>query len=145
IGLKQLSRELTALKRRPETEWLGGADSQALQQALQDLHRAFVNFFEGRSRYPRFKSRKRDPLRFRVPQRVKVFEGKVYVPKAGWVRIRQSRPVAEATKGATFRRQADGHWYVSLVVEFEVPHVVLPGPDPADVVGIDLGLKDFVV
>jgi putative transposase len=145
IGLKQLSDELTALKRQPETAWLREADSQALQQALKDLHRAFVNFFEKRARYPRFKSRKRDPLRFRIPQRVKVEAGKVYVPKVGWVRIRQSRDVAEATRSATFRKRADGHWYVSLVVEFEMPDVALPTPDPAKVVGLDLGLKDFAV
>jgi putative transposase len=140
IGLEQLSDELTALKRQPETAWLREADSQALQQALKDLHRAFVNFFEKRARYPRFKSRKRDPLRFRIPQRVKVS-----VPKVGWVRIRQSREVTETTRSATFRRQADGHWYVSLVVEFEMPDAALPTPDPAKVIGIDLGLKDFVV
>lgn len=145
IGLKQLSDELTALKRHPETAWLREADSQALQQALRDVHRAFVNFFEKRARYPRFKSRKRDPLRFRIPQRAKVESGKVYVPKVGWVRIRQSQPVTEATRSATFRRQADGHWYVSLVVEFEMPDVALPTPDPAKVVGVDLGLKDFAV
>jgi putative transposase len=104
-----------------------------------------VNFFEKRARYPRFKACKRDPLRFRIPQRVKVSDGKVYVPKVGWVRIRQSQPVTEKTRSATFRRQADGHWYVSLVVEFEMPDVALPMPDPAKVVGIDLGLKDFAV
>jgi putative transposase len=145
IGLKQLSDELTALKRQPETAWLREADSQSLQQALKDLHRAFRNFFEKRARYPRFKSRRRDPLRFRIPQRVQVEGGKVYVPKVGWVGIRQSRPVTEATRSATFRRQADGHWYVSLVVEFEMPDVALPSPDPAKVVGIDLGLKEFAV
>lgn len=145
IGLKQLSDELTVLKRQPETAWLREADSQALQQALKDLHRAFVNLFERRSRYPRFKSRKRDPLRFRIPQRVKVADGKVYVPKVGWVRIRQSQTVTETTKSATFRLQADGHWYVSLIVEFEMPDVALPTPDPAKVAGIDLGLKDFAV
>jgi putative transposase len=140
-----LNRELTELKRRPGMEWLRAADAQSLQEALRDLDRAFVNFFEKRARFPRFKSKKRDPLRFRVPQRVKVEYGKVYVPKVGWVRIRQSQPVTEATRSATFRRQADGRWYVSLVVAFEMPDVVLPSPDPAKVVGIDLGLKDFAV
>jgi putative transposase len=42
-------------------------------------------------------------------------------------------------------RAADGHWYVSLVAEFEMPDVALPEPDPAHVIGIDLGLKDFAV
>lgn len=144
ISLQQLSAELTALKGKPETAWLSECDSQALQQVLADLARAFANFFERRARYPRFKSKKRDRARFRIPQRVKVADGKVYVPKVGWVRIRQSREVDGATKSATFAREADGHWYVSLMTEFEMPDVAIV-IDPAKVVGIDLGLKDFVV
>ena len=77
IPAAQLSAELTALKRQPGTDWLKEADSQALQQTLVDLDRAFRNFFEGRARFPRFKSRKRDAPRFRIPQRVKIAEGKV--------------------------------------------------------------------
>lgn len=143
ICLKQLSSELTALKQKPETAWLQEADSQLLQQVLKDLHRAFINFFEKRARYPRFKSRKRDPLRFRIPQRVQLADGKVYVPKVGKVRIRQSQTVEETTRSATFRRGADGKWYISLTVCFDMPDVPLPPPDPARVVGIDLGLNDF--
>jgi putative transposase len=143
IGLKQLSAELTALKGQPETAWLNEVDSQALQQALKDLHRAFVNFFERRARYPRFKSKKRDARRFRIPQRVKADAGKVYIPKVGWVHIRQSRDIDGTIKGATFRREADGHWYVSLSVEFEMLDIPLPAPDPEKTIGIDLGLIDF--
>ncbi len=143
ITLKRLSAELTALKQQPETAWLNEVDSQALQQVVKDLHRAFINFFAKRARYPRFKGRKRDPLRFRIPQRVTVKDGKVYVPKIGWVRIHQSRRVEGTTKSATFRRDACGHWYVTLIVEFEMPAVVLPPPNPAKVAGIDLGLKVF--
>jgi putative transposase len=143
IGLKQLSAELTALKGQPETAWLNEVDSQALQQALKDLHRAFVNFFEKRARYPRFKSKKRDARRFRIPQRVKIQGGKVYVPKVGWVRIRRSRDIDGTIKGATFKRSGDGYWYVTLTVEFEMPDVAIPTPDPAKVIGIDLGLIDF--
>ncbi len=143
ISLKALSAELTSLKSKPETAWLSECDSQALQQVLDDLRRAFVNFFERRARYPRFKSRKRDQARFRIPQRVKVSDGKVYVPKVGWVRIRQSREVDGATKSATFRREADGHWYVSLTTEFEMPDVAVVAVDPAKTIGIDLGLIDF--
>jgi putative transposase len=143
ISLKQLSAELTDLKRQPDTAWLQECDSQALQQALADLNQAFESFFEKRTRHPRFKSRKRDGARFRIPQRVKIKDGKVYVPKIGDVRIFQSQEVAEKTKSATFKRGADGKWYVSLVVEFEMPDVPIPAPDPAKTVGIDVGLIDF--
>ena len=143
ISLAQLSAELTALKQQPETAWLNEIDSQALQQALTDLYAAFMNFFEKRARYPRLKSRKRDRARFRIPQRVKIQEGKVYVPKMGWVRISQSQPVEGTTKSATFRRDARGHWFVTLTVCFELPEGPLLPPAADKVVGIDLGLIDF--
>jgi putative transposase len=143
ISLKQLSAELTALKQQPETAWLNEVDSQALQQVLKDQHRAFVNFFEKRARHPRFKSRKWDGARFRIPQRVKIQDGKVYVPKVGWVHTRQSQPVEGTTKSATFRRDARGYWFVTLTVELEMPDVPLLPPATDKVVGIDLGLIDF--
>jgi putative transposase len=145
IPASQLSRELTALKEQPETVWLREVDSQLLQQTLRDLDAAFRAFFDKRARFPRFKSKKRDTPRFRVPQRVKVVDGKVYVPKTGWVRIRQSQSIDGQTKSATFKRDACGHWYVTLTATFEVPDAPEVVPDPAKVVGIDAGLKDFAV
>jgi putative transposase len=118
-------------------------DSQSLQQALRDLDRTFVNFFENRARSPRFKNRRRDWARFLTPQRVNVNDGKVYISKVGHVRIRQSQPVTEPTKSATFGREADGNWYVSLTVEFKIPDATLPMPEGTNVVGIHLGLIDF--
>jgi putative transposase len=141
----ELSRRLTALKQQPETAWLQDVDAQAMQQVLADLQRAYLNFFKKRARFPRFKSRKRDKARFRIPQRVKVADGRVYVPKVGSVAIRQSRQVDGETKSATFKRDATGKWAVTLVTEFLMPDTSVPPADPFNVVGIDLGLKEFAV
>lgn len=143
LTLKTLYAELTALKTQPGTAWLRGADAQALQQVLRDLDRAFVNFFAKRARFPKFKAKKTDRARFRIPQKIKVIDGKVSVPKIGLVRIRQSMPIELPTKSATFKRDVKGHWFVTLVAEFEIPDVALPPPDPAKFIGIDLGLIDF--
>jgi len=145
ISAKQLSAELTALKAQPETAWLREMDSQALQQTLKDLDRAYINFFERRARFPRFKARKRDEQRFRIPQRVCVRDSTVIIPKIGAVKIRQSQPIDGSTKSATFKRDATGKWYVSLVTSFEMPDTPLPAPNPEQVVGLDMGLKDFAV
>jgi putative transposase len=141
----ELSRGLTALKRQPELAWLKEADSQALQQVLADLQRAYTNFFEKRARFPRFKSRKRDKARFRIPQRVSVVDKRVIVPKIGAVVIRQSQAIEGATKSATFKRDSRYNWDVTLVTEFTMPDTTLPVADPANVVGIDFGLKDLIV
>lgn len=143
ISARQLSSELTTLKGEPQTSWLMEADSQLLQQARKDVDRAFRNFFEKRSRFPRFRSRKAGHFAFRIPQSVKVEDGRVYVPKIGWVRIRQSREIEGKAKSATFKRDATGHWYVALTTEFEMPDVEPPAP--ANPVGVDLGLKDMFI
>lgn len=145
IPYSQLSAELTQLKKQPGMEWMKEVDSQSLQQGLGDLKQSFVGFFRKQNRYPKFKSRKTDRARFRIPQRVKVEDGKVYIPKIGWVRIHQSQPVEEKTKSATFTRDVCGHWYVSLLVEFEIPDTSLPDPNPDKIIGVDLGVKDFAV
>jgi len=71
IPAKQLSSELTALKKVPDTLWLKEADSQMLQQALRDVDRAFDAFFKKRSRFPRFRSKKAGHFAFRIPQLLK--------------------------------------------------------------------------
>src|ERR687884_1617075 len=135
LPARELSARLTALKDQPETAWLREMDSQLLQQVLADLQRAYVNFFERRARYPRFKSRKRDQARFRIPQRVRAVGRRVQVPKIGQARLRLSQAIEGQTKSATFKQDACGHWHVSLVAETQVPDVVLPLPDPACSVG----------
>jgi putative transposase len=143
ISAKQLSAELTALKSAPETLWLKEADSQMLQQALRDVERAYDAFFKKRSRFPKFRSKKVGHFAFRIPQRVRVVDGRVYVPKIGWVRIRQSREVEGSAKSATFKRDATGSWYVALTTEFEMPDAEPLAP--ANPIGVDLGLKDLFV
>jgi putative transposase len=144
ITATQLFRELTELKRRPDHGWLREIDSQLLQQAIWDLRQAYTNFFDRRAPYPSFKSRKRDPQRFRIPQRVRLVGKRIYVPKIGWVKVRLSRPVDLPTRAATFKRDPTGKWFVTLVSQFECPD-----PRPLDrssrCVGIDLGIKTFAV
>src|SRR5271165_5596630 len=52
--------------------WMALLPSQAPQQTLMDLDRAFVNFFEGRAEYPTFKRRTGVPPGIRWPQGVEV-------------------------------------------------------------------------
>ncbi len=154
IPAEHLSKELTALKSLPDTAWLKEMDSQVPQQALRDLQRAFVGFFEGRAKFPRFKGKSAGKQTFRIPQRIKTRSithqpnvGEVYCPKVGWVRFKKSRKIEGEIKGATFKRDALGHWFVTLTCRFEVPQASLesPPPDPERTIGLDAGLKDFVV
>jgi putative transposase len=143
ISRRELSAQLTQLKREPGFEWLREVDSQLLQQALVDLRRAFDAFFSRRAGFPRFSSRKAARHSFRIPQRVRLSGSKIYVPKVGEISLRLSRPVVGRIKGATFVRDSDGHWYASIVTESEVPPP--RNSDPDRPVGIDMGVVDLVV
>jgi putative transposase len=131
------------MKRQPGLEWLKEIDSQLLQQALADCKRAFTNFFERRARFPQFKKKKTGPHSFRIPQRVKVESGKVYCPKIGWIKIRQSQRVDLPLKSATFKQNAQGDWYISLVAEFDLPERERLPVNEETAVGLDLGLRSF--
>src|SRR5258708_17158326 len=53
-----LSAALTQLKKQEERIWLSEVSAVPLQQTLRHLDRAFINFFEGRSKYPTFKKKR---------------------------------------------------------------------------------------
>ena len=141
IGYVALAAELVKFKRLPETAFLKECHSQVLQQTLMDLDKAFVAFFEKRARFPKFKSRKRTPNAFRIPQNVTVTDGKVSVPKIGLVKVRLHRAMEGAVKGATIKQEANGHWHVTFV-----SHIELPDAEPVcnAPVGIDVGLESFL-
>jgi putative transposase len=61
------------LSLKKEEEWLGETYSQVLQSVSLNLSRAFVNFFEGRASYPKFK-RKHDKQSIQYPENVKLPE-----------------------------------------------------------------------
>jgi len=149
LSYNDLAAELTRLKQQPDTAWLRDMDSQSLQQALRDLDSAYQHFFrrvrkgEKKKGFPKFKSRKTDTPRFRIPQRVVLIDSFVSVPKIGLVKVVLHRPLEGVTRGATFKQEACGHWYISLVVEQQIA----PKADRPVVshIGIDVGLKTLAV
>ncbi len=131
-----------------EYPWLKTADSQALQQALKDLDRAYANFFEGRADYPNFK-RKFSVQSLRYPQRFKFKGNHIYLPKVGWVKIVRHRRI-EGThaqgvgwkmKNCTVSKTKTGKYFVSIQCEIETD----TSTPPTEAVGIDLGIKTFAV
>src|SRR5215216_5332320 len=121
-----------------EQPWLKEADSQALQQALKDLDRAYTNFFAGRAGYPTFYS-KHDTQSIRYPQRFKVADKRVYLPKVGWVTCVFHRTIAGEMKNCTVSKTKSGRYFVAIQCEMEMDDPI----PPTDAVGIDLGLTTF--
>lgn len=120
--------------------WLKEADSQALQQSLKDLDKAYTNFFDGRADYPNFKS-KHGNQSIRYPQRFKVTDKAIYLPKVGWVKAIFHRAIEGTMKNCTVSRTKTGKYFVSIQCELDLEET-----EPRDCsVGVDLGLKHFAV
>lgn len=139
LGYAALCKALTEWKEQQQTLWLNETPSQALQQALKNLERAYKNFFEKRADFPRFKKKGASDS-FRYPQGIKLDQGnsRVFLPKLGWLRYRNSRNVLGEVKNATVS-QSCGKWFVSIQTEREVDQPLPHG----EAVGIDMGIARF--
>ena len=142
LGYAALCRELTKWRHLKEKSFLAEAPTHPLQQALKDLERAYGNFFGGRGGLPKFHRRGRqDGFRYPDPKQIKHDEvnGRIFLPKLGWMRYRKSREIAGAIKQVTVSRKC-GRWYVSIQTERE-----LIGKERVNdsMVGIDMGVARF--
>lgn len=134
------AKELTQLKKKEETKWLKEINSQTLQYSLNCLDIAYQGFFNKRTKFPNFKS-KRSKNSFTVPQFTKVKNGKLFIPKFKGIKMIMERKIEGKIGKATISRTPTGKYFVSILTEKEYT----PVPTTGKKVGIDLGLKDFLV
>jgi putative transposase len=141
LGYAGLCKLLTEWRNSAETAWLADAPVHPLQQALKNLERAYSNFFAKRAGFPRFKKKgQSDSFRYPDPKQIKLDQAhsRLFLPKLGWLRYRNSRTVLGAVKNVTVSRSCD-KWFVSIQTEREIEQPIPTG----GAVGIDMGLVRF--
>jgi putative transposase len=132
---------MTKLKKEEETKWLKEVNSQTLQFALRSLDTAFLNFFRGNAQFPKFKSRKHKNT-FTVPQSGTIEDGKINIPKfKGGIKVKLHREVKGKVGKMSITKTPTGKYYVSIFTEQEIEDSYKTNKQ----VGIDLGIKDFVI
>jgi len=135
-----IKKQLPELKK--ELEWLTLTYSQCLQQVCINLGTAFKNFFEKRSRYPRFKS-KHGKQSIQYPQNVKIGGNFLKLPKIGEVKAVIHRAIEGKVKTVTVSRNDSRQYHASILFDDgkEKPSPSTEGK----AVGVDLGLNDFAI
>lgn len=138
--LNYVSQAADLTRLRAEFDWVRAVYVSCQQQALRDLDRAFQNFFAGRAGFPRprkrgFNDNFRIPGREIATKRLNAKWSAIRLPKIGWVKFRDTRPLRGALKNVAVCLDA-GVWHVSFACEIE--HEA-PAPSP-QVVGIDRGV-----
>ena len=113
------ANELKELKRVEGFEWLKAPPAQLLQQALKDLNRSFLSFWQSGFGFPKYRKkgvhesfRFPDPKQFFIEKLTKR-KGAIKLPKLGKVHFLMSRKVVGEINNATIRKEG-GSWYLCL-------------------------------
>ena len=142
VSRYDLQEQLVDLKN--DASWLKEVNSQSLQSSLLHLDNAYTHFFKFKKGFPKFKS-KHHKNSFSVPQGIKIFDRKIFIPKfLEGIKIVIDRKHEGTIRSGTVSKTPSQKYFISILCETGVPE-----PDkklilPETTIGIDLGLKSFL-
>ena len=122
-------------------------NSQTLLSGLLHVYTAFGNFFKGRAKFPKFKSKKIPQRSYQCPQHGSVdFEkGTLNLPKLKGIKAVFSRQFDGKIKTVTISKTATGKYYASILVETNQAKVTASIIEADKTIGIDLGLNHLLI
>ena len=143
ISCFDLHKQLSDLKK--ECEWLKEVNSQSLQQSITNLDKAYTTFFKGQNSFPRFK-KKSTGGSFNIPQNVILENGKLIIPKfKKGIDVVLHRPIKGEIRQATISRTPTCKYFVSVLCETGETNKNPKSIKEKTTVGVDLGIKTFIV
>jgi putative transposase len=150
VSFGEQGKRLVQLK--SEFEWLKDVHSKVLQQSIIDLNKAYNSFFKNGSGFPKFKSKHDNKLSCRFPS--DAFSGVKgnrinIIKKLSNIHYKCSRrdeiflnKHQKSIKSATLTKTKSGKYYLSILIESNINKQL---PLTNNIIGIDLGIKDFVI
>lgn len=140
-----IQKELPSLKKSEETKWLSEINSQSLQATLIHLDSAYQRFFKTKKGFPKFKSAK-DKQSFEIPQHVNINKDSVEIPKfKDPIKVIFHRPFSGILKTCWIKKTPTNKYFISMLFDNGIP---LPKKQKHcfnKAIGIDVGIKTFVV
>jgi len=102
-------------------------DSQALVQSLRNLETAFKRFFQGISKYSRYKS-KYNPIQsykiLNINKGIRIKGNRIRLPKVGWIKFRTKQEIKGKIKSVTVRKNPSGNTHYQFYVKmFQVNYL----------------------
>lgn len=150
----ELRKRLTQLKQTEAYSWLNDYSNNITKQAIKDACQAYKNFFAGRAKFPKFKTKKRTrPSFYQDTSKMKITDTHVKLEKLtpskkknkqkfNWIRLaeRGRIPHGAHVRYVNPRVVFDGmNWFLTVgVEEAGVKHETY-----SEGIGIDLGIKSF--
>jgi putative transposase len=134
-------------------DWLKEVHSKVLQQSVRDMNQAYDNFFKLHRGYPKFKSKKENSHSCRFPNdafigisgnRISLIKSlKDVLFKCSRKDESYLNKNQDKIKSLTLRKNNCEQFYLSILIDDSLHHK--NQKDTNNVVGIDLGVKDFVI
>jgi len=154
---KSKIKHYTAIVKKEGNDYLKKCDHFALHYAERNLGRAYDNFFRGIKKhqkigFPKFKSYYKANWSYKTEKtkacnNISIKDGKIKLPKISPIKIVLNRPLPDSCRiiTATISETRSGKYFVSL--SLEVPDDYFDSIDysTGKSVGLDLGVKDFVI
>lgn len=141
----EFRKELTKLKQTEEFSWLKEISSNVIKIAVKDCNDAFIKFFKKVAKFPKFKTLKNSKMSFYVNYETlkktqKGFKGE----KLGEVKTKEPLPNISKDEHYTNPRITfDGkYWYLTVGYKAKDNNAI---KNSKEIIGIDLGIKDFAV
>lgn len=133
--------KLPSYKNDPDSLWLNDVNAVSLQQAMLHLGSAYSRFFRERKGYPRFK-KKHEKQSFTLMKTAFRFkDDELYIAKSkDPLKVVYSRELPSEPSQITISKTPSGKYYASFLCEYTPKKTTGAG-----IVGIDLGIKDFLV
>lgn len=133
--------KLTWYKTNPEHQWLNEVSSVSLQQTMLHLGAAYSEFFKKRKGYPKFKKKSNRQSFTLMNKSFRFKEGKFYIAKSKEpIKVNFSRELPSIPSSCVISKTPSGKYYVSFTCQYFPNKTNGQGK-----IGIDLGLKDFLV
>lgn len=133
----------TPAQYKKEFPWLREVDSLALANVKLNLQTAYKNFFRSGFGFPKFKKKSHRQSYKTNNQNgtIALLNGKVKLPKIGWVKVKAHRQINGVIKSATISMTPTGKYHISILCETEIA----PLRRTNSSVGVDLGISDFAI
>ena len=136
----------TPAQYKSEYPFLKNADSLALANAQQNLQAAFKNFFSNpKTGFPKYKSKHKSRKSYTTNNQkgtISLERGKLKLPKAGYIKVKQHREVSEEwkIKSATISISGSGKYYASVLFEYDEP---IQEVKPEKIIGLDYSMHEL--
>ena len=137
-----LTKRFTQFKKQEGNEWLKEISGRALKVAILNAATSYDNFFKGKSKHPKFKSKKRSKMSCATHEGTTIIERKrIRCEKLGWIASHKHNiPIGEDVKYYNPKLSFDGDnfWFS---VSVEIDDYNNNDKEKTEPIGIDLGLK----